>query len=251
MKKMLIATLLCSMLSIVSCSSNPGAEAIPTPDQIIDKYVQALGGQAAIEKLTSRVIKGSIEWGETTGVAEHYLKAPNKYMSVTAFSDRKLQEGFNGRSGWGLDPKGRLIEWTSNEIAVSERSRDFYKEIRLKSLYPTIVFKEKEKVLDRDAYELELTPASGKPEFMYFDAETGLLVKHAFEMDAPQGPRPFVYYYQDYKDVDGVKVPFTITRRKPTPYTIKVSEVIHNLTIDDERFNKPANPAEGKVASNE
>jgi hypothetical protein len=238
------------MLSIVSCSSKPGDESTPTPDQIIDKYVQALGGQAAIEKITSRVIKGSIEWAESSGVAEHYLKAPNKYMSVTTFADKKLQEGFNGSSGWGLDPKGRLIEWTSNEIAASERSRDFYKEIRLKSIYPSIVFKEKEKVLERDAYELELTPASGKPEFMYFDAETGLLVKQAFEIEGPQGPRPYVYYYQDYRDVDGVKVPFTITRRKPTPYTIKVSEVIHNVAIDDGQFNKPATPTEGKVASN-
>src|SRR3989441_8892439 len=87
------------------------AGAMPTADQIVDKYVQAIGGKAAIEKQTSRVSKGSFEipaFG-ASGTAEVYEKAPNKsaaFINIPGFG--VVQEGFDGKTAWAQDPQSGL-----------------------------------------------------------------------------------------------------------------------------------------------
>lgn len=216
---------------------------LPTVDQVLDHYVQALGGKAALEKLTSRSFKGEIEWNDGTGTAEHYFKAPNKYMSVTTLvgivTDGILLDGFNGSAGWTVNFAGAQRDWSSAEVARAQRHRDFYKELRLKTLYQSTTFKGIEKIGNKETYVLELTPTAGRPEKMYFDVATGLLLRHEYAIDGAQGATTYEYNYDDYQEVDGVKVAFTIRRMKPSKWTIKVSEVKHNLNLEDEKFNKP------------
>jgi hypothetical protein len=227
-----------------SIQSPPSSASLPTADQVLDNYVQALGGKAALEKVTSRMIKGEIEWNDGEGTAEHYFKAPNKYMSVTnlvgIITHGVLRDGFNGAAGWTVNVTGAQRDWSSAEVARAQRHRDFYKELRLKTLYQSITLKGKEKIGNKDVYVLELRPTEGRPEKMYFDLATGLLLRHEYAIDGAQGVTNYEYNYDDYREVDGVKVAFTIHRGKPSKWTIKVSEVKSNLNLEDEKFNKPA-----------
>ena len=216
---------------------------LPTADQILDGYIQALGGKGALEKLASRTVKGITEWGDGygTGTTEYYFKAPSRYMSISSLPGMGTsREGFNGDAGWSLNTTGVARDWVSHEIAAAKQYRNFYREVQLKALYPKIVVTRKERLGSRQVYVLELTPASGRPETMYFDTETRLLLMHEYEVEGPQGVRPFAYYYEDYRDVDGVKVAFKVRRLSPMPsYAFKASEVKHNIEIEDEKFNKP------------
>ena len=246
--------MLCSLLNLASIAKQPQVNSLlqspadgpvlPTVDQVLDNYVKALGGKAALEKLTSRAIKGEIEWNDGTGTAEHYLKAPNKYVSVTTLEgiimDGTLHDGFNGSAGWTLGLAGNLRDWSSAEVALAQRFRDFYKELRLKGLYQSITLKSKEKIGNKEAYVLELTPTAGRPEKMYFDLATGLLLRHEYALEGAQGVLTYEYNYDNYREVDGVKVAFTIRRMKPSKWTLQVTEVKHNLNLDDAKFNKPA-----------
>jgi hypothetical protein len=101
--------------------------------------------------------------------------------------------------------------------------------------------KGKEKVGDKDVNVLTLTPAEGAPETWYFDATSGLLAKMDLERDSPQGKMAVEVFQEDYKDVDGIKIPHTI-RQITSAFTIiiKLQEVKHNVPIDDTKFNKPA-----------
>lgn len=242
MKRILVTLILCSLLSIASCSKNAGPQSLPTADQVLDAYVKALGGQAAIEKVTSRFTKSSISVRGQTGSVENYAKAPSKYMSVIVTPDGTTREGFDGASGWGIDPTGRLRDWTGDEIASSSRNRNFYRDTQIKSMYPRIAVTGKEDLDGKEVYVLELTPNSGSPEKMYFDTQTGLLLEQYYEVMGPQGARPFLYAYDDYRDVDGVKVPFTIKRMKPSGYELKVAEVKNNIAMSDDQFKRPSNP---------
>src|SRR6188768_620958 len=81
--------------------------ALPTVDQVIEKWVAALGGRAAMEKHTSRVAKGAIEipGAPITGTLEVSEKAPNKALSVFDIQNMGLvREGFDGTVGWDDDP---------------------------------------------------------------------------------------------------------------------------------------------------
>ncbi|HEX8183280.1 MAG TPA: hypothetical protein VF747_00975, partial [Blastocatellia bacterium] len=79
-------------------------------------------------------------------------------------------------------------------------------------------------------------------ERLYFDAETGLLLRWVIYIDTMIGPYPEATDYEDYRDVDGVKVPFTIRKNQLQGFeasTLKLTEVKHNVPVDDAKFNMP------------
>ena len=89
---------------------------------------------------------------------------------------------------------------------------------------------------------IEATPAEGPPEKLYFDVNTGLLVRHDAEVESPQGKLLMESYLEDYKVVDGVKIAHTMKSVNPAmTIVIKISEVKNNVEIDDAKFGKPAN----------
>lgn len=220
------------------------ADKMPTVDQILDKYVQAIGGKAAIEKLNSRVAKGTFEIPAMgmSGPAELFAKAPNKsgfVIELTGFGIFK--QVYAGASGWAQDPVSGLRDLSPGELAGAKLDEDFYRDIRLKELYPKMELKGKVKVGERDAYLIEATAESGPTDKLYFDTETGLLVRTDGERETAQGKLLGETFLEDYREVDGIKTPFTLRVNNPViSFTIKLTEVKHNVPVDDAKFAKPA-----------
>lgn len=220
------------------------ADAMPTADQIIEKYVQAIGGKAAIEKVTSRITKGTIEIPAmgANGTTESYAKAPNKFMNVAEISGLgAFQQGYTGTVAWSQDPFSGLRDLTGGELSMVKREADLHGDLKIKEHYPKLVVKGKEKVGEREAYLVEGTTAEGSVEKLYFDTQTGFVIRKDVELDSPMGKTPTEFYLEDYKEVDGLKIPFTIRQSTPqVSFTIKITDVKHNVAIDDAKFNKPA-----------
>ena len=246
MKRTLTILVLCSFTAVAAFAQAAAPQKpadTPTVDQILDKYVQMLGGKAALEKITSTASTGTFEIAAfgASGSAEVWEKAPNKTalkLDIPGFG--LVLEGFNGTVAWSQDPQSGLREKTGAELATVKLDADFYKPLKLKQLYPKIAVKGKEKVGDKDAYVLTATPAEGAPETWYFDATTGLLIRMDLERESPQGKMAVQVFQEDYKEVDGVKIPHTM-RQVTSAFTIiiKITEVKHNVPIDDAKFNKP------------
>ena len=99
----------------------------------------------------------------------------------------------------------------------------------------------KTKVNDRDAYIVEATSSDGAAEKLYFDTESGLLVRRDYErVTIDDGIVLYEVDYDDYKDVDGLKLPATISRKTPDyTLTYRFTEIKQNQPIDDAKFNKP------------
>jgi len=222
------------------------AEALPALDQILDKLIEGSGGKAAQEKLTSRQVKGTFEIPSmgANGTFESFAKAPNKsYTAIDVPGFGLIRQSYDGAMGWEDNPMVGMRDLAGAELAARKRDADFYGALHMKELYPQMTMKAKEKVGERAAWLVEAVPAEGKPEKMYFDAETGLLVRQDAEREGPQGAAVVQVYFEDYRDVDGVKVPFTIRQVMPMfELSIKFSEVKHNVEIDDAKFAKPAPP---------
>jgi len=219
---------------------------LPTLDQILDKFTESSGGKAAIEKITSRYVKGTFEIPSmgASGTVEIYAKAPSKsYTLIDVPGFGMIQQGYDGTVAWEDNPMTGPRDLAGSELAARKRDVDFYRELHFKELYPQMVVKGKEKVGEREAYLVEATPAEGKPEKMFFDAENGLLIRFDAERESPQGVALLETYLEDYRDVDGVKTPFTIRQVNPTfSMTIKFGELKNNIEIDDSKFAKPKPP---------
>jgi len=226
----------------VSGQAQPQAS-LPGPDEIVARYEKALGGKAAFQKLTSRVSKGSFSLAQmgNPGTTEIYQKAPNKMVTITDLPDfGVVRSGVDGTEAWLDTPQMGTQELTGDAAAATRRSGDFYGEIRLKENYPKMVVKGKESFEGHDVYVLEASPAEGAPELMSFDATSGLLVRSQTRVNGPQGIIDIDSRFSDYREVDGVKLPFTIDQeRSDFSFTIKLTDVKHNIPIDDAKFEKP------------
>jgi zinc protease len=218
--------------------------ALPSVDQVLDKYIKAIGGKAAIEMLTSRVSKGTFEMDQLSGPAAEEIdaKAPNKqYMVTDAPNLGQIKRGFNGAAGWEDNPQMGMRDITGAELAAMKRDADFYGEINFKDHYPTMTVKGKESVNGHDAYVIEATPPDGAADTIYFDADSGLLVRLQREIDGPNGKATLEVTYEDYREVDGIKLPYVMHFSiGQFAFAIKLNEVKHNVPIDDAKFEKPA-----------
>ena len=226
-------------------AGSPAPESMPTVEQVLDKYVQALGGKSAIEKMSTLVTKGSVDVPSTgeSGSMETYRKAPNKEMQmISTPSNGPSQRGFDGTAGWNWDPDSGPSDMSPADLMGMKLESAFYRDIRLKELYPKMSVKGKEKVGNREAYVIEAPREDGSSEKMYFDTQSGLLVQSEVPMEVPDEGKTIVNsQYEDYREVDGVKIPFTIRQTSAYfDYVIKLNEVKFNQPIDDAKFKKPS-----------
>jgi outer membrane lipoprotein-sorting protein len=240
-------------LSILAVSATPfeapGAQEIDRiskgseVDEIINKYVRAIGGQDAILKIKSRLAKGTIEvpGAGLQGTAEIWTEAPNRFLSITTFSGKEVNRVcFDGKTGWAQDLQIGLRDLAGKELSQLKRHAEFYPEIRLKEQYVKMVLTGTEKVNARSVHIIEATPADDRPEKLYFDDESGLLVRKDTVNATPTGQQPTQWYYENYRDVDGVKVAFTWRAVTPVATAVfKLSEVKSNVAVSDGLFLKP------------
>lgn len=116
-----------------------------------------------------------------------------------------------------------------------------HKALKLQQLYRSLTVKGKGKTGDRDAWLVVAVPAEGYPETMYFDAESGLLLRVDLQVDTEAGPTAVERYYEDYRTVDGVKIAHVIRFINPgISYTLRFSIVRHNIPIAPEKLARPS-----------
>lgn len=214
------------------------ADSRPSVDMILEKYVQALGGKEAIQKLTSRVRRGSVEMQgvSASGSVERYQKAPNKLMSIQRIPGYGIiQTVFNGSVAWYQRPEVSLQQLKGRPLADLQRQAEFYWPLKLKEIFPKMTLRRKEKVGGYEAYVIEAIPAEGSPEELSFDTQSGLLIRQAIKPG--EGLGTVVTRFEDYREVDGVKLPHTI---RQGGLIIRYTEVKHNVLIDESKFDKPA-----------
>jgi hypothetical protein len=218
--------------------------ATPTADQVLDHYVNAIGGRAAWTKLNSRVSKGTIEipsMNNLAGTVEIHEKAPNSMLAVITLGGAVFEQGFDGTTAWSDDPQNGLRVLSGAELEDARREADFYHPLDLKKLYAKMTVTGTEKVNDRDAYVVEASTGAGDPDKMYFDTESWLLVRAINHRNTPDGVKAFTAEVGDYKDVDGIKLPFAVQQSSAeSAFTIKFTEIHHNLQLADGQFAKPA-----------
>jgi CubicO group peptidase (beta-lactamase class C family) len=210
-----------------------------TLDQVLEKFIAASGGRETLQRVTSRLSRGTFEVQGLAirGTTELYEKAPNKHLIVLSVQEQSIfSEGFDGTGAWVLDPEEGVQEKPDAELARIKRDRDFYRYLKLREFYPKLVLKGKIKMQAREAYLVE-APRNGKPKWWYFDVETGLLTRIE-ERDENRGVTQ-MQEFNDYRIVDGIKLPFDIILTDEAVFKIKLTEVKHNLAIDDAKFSKP------------
>jgi hypothetical protein len=215
----------------------------PPADQLLDKYVQALGGAAAVDKITSRVAKGTIEFGDKSFPIDLYSKDPDKRISFTHMPEGDNVTAFNGQEGW-LGTVGRpMREMHGPDLDGAAIDADLHLATHLRRIFTKLNTRGTEKIGDHDVYEVVGQREARPPLRLYFDKESGLLVRLVRFGETPLGRLPTQIDYADYRVADGVKVPFRWTLARPNGrFTIQLTELKQNVPVDEAKFAKPPAP---------
>lgn len=194
----------------------PNTAGLPTAEAILQKYRDAIGGEAAIRKHTSRRFKGTFEIpaqgmkGDLTVTA----MAPNLMTVVVTLPGLgELRRGFDGRVAWSVDPAigPRLLE--GREADEFKHSADFYDDLHEASKFKSITVVGKGPFEGQECYEVKLVRDSGFEYTEYFSVATGLIVGGKLKASSQMGEVPVTTVSGEYKAFDGVLVP-TVTKQK-------------------------------------
>jgi photosynthetic reaction center cytochrome c subunit len=221
----------------------------PTADELIDKYIQALGGATVIEKITSRVATGTIDFGGASYPIDLYSKDPEMRASFVHMADGESITAFNGHEGWTGATGRPTRDMHGADIDGASIDADLHLATHLKRMFSKVEVRGEargtEKIDNQDAYLVVGTRDGKTPLRLYFDAQSGLLLRLVRYSETPLGLLPTQVDYADYREVDGIKVPLRWTLARPSGrFTIQAKDLKQNVAVDDAKFAKPAGAPE-------
>ena len=220
-----------------------------TADQVLDNYLQALGGAQRLAGLTSFIATGSaIGYGDLGGNADFSLfaKSPNQRAIVISYKETQRPSSvwsFDGRSGWIKTPRGLLGEYelVGSELDGARFEAELLFPGRIKQALTTWRGAATRSIGDRDFAVVQGSGPRGFLATLYFDPKTNLLSRMVRYGPSPIGRMPTQIDYDDYRDVAGVKFPFEYKFTwLDGRYTAKLSKIETNVAIDATTFGRPS-----------
>jgi hypothetical protein len=224
-----------------------------TADEIIDKSIAAMGGRAALAKITSRVSTGTISLqtpvGDIPGTVEVMNAAPNKVRTLVkadltsvGAGALEIDQRFDGENGYVLDSLQGNREMTGDLLQNMRNGSFPHGFLTYKEMGITARLKGTEKLANGEYHVIVFEPAKGAPITQYIDAKTLLPVRYTVRVTVPQMNTEVdqTTELDDFRDVDGIKVPFTVRSSSSVQsYVITFTNVAHNTAIDPKLFVKP------------
>ena len=220
----------------------PGA---PSAEQILDKYIQALGGAQRLNNLTSFAAKGtSVGYGPegTKRPVEIFAKAPGQRTTIIHTLNGDSTTTYDGRAGWIAAPlrpvpvlamSGSALEGVKLEAELSFPARVKQTLNGWRVGFPV-------SINDRDVNVVQGTGAGGSLATLYFDSESGLLVRFVRYSNSVVGRTPTQIDYSDYRDVAGVKMAFRFTVSwLDGKESFELSEIQPNVSVEAAKFARP------------
>jgi len=234
MRKRLPITFLASILA---------AGAYPVHAQEVEKtvsqYVKAAGGAKALGKIRTLTLEGT--FNSADGKAGTYTldtKLPNRYYSELLVGEKNLIEAYNGKSAWHQTASGELGTLVGPEGMQLEAAAQFYNSrlVNPKKSKMTVTLVGHAQVRGKNAVQLEISSATGMKRQVFFDPQTHLIVKEV----ATVGGIEEEILYDDYRTVEGVKLPYKIElHRGSDSYDIGVTRAVINGTVGERVFDFP------------
>lgn len=235
--RLTLSILLIAAVAIPLAAQEAKDAELPTVDQVLERYIEAVGGREAIEKLNTRVCKleatHDLNWKDPK-IQVIQIEAFAKDPYLVLWKEHKPSgirlEGYDGKDFWHSERGETVVR--DKPIPLKHRFIfDPKGPLSIEYYFPNLSVLSIETVDDRKCYVLQPKELKEAHFTLYFDIETGLLIKigHYWNMD-------------DYREVDGVKVPFKITMsRKGGSSTYLFESIEHNAPLEDSLFDVPAN----------
>ena len=232
----------------------PSPSALPSVDEVWNKYLAAIGGKAAVDRIETCVVKGTTttSGGQVVGY-DSEQSAPDKGHEMFAVqnvpgrncagdSRCEYERVINGQQGWLKSGQG-VQELVGAQLADQKLSFPLFGILRLKDQYASFRVPGRDKIDDRDVYVVVAVRSDDKPERLYFDVESGLLRRRISYLRTLVGAIPQQTDFEDYREVEALRLPFIIKMSfadpGSSPITRKFTDIKLNTPLADSKFDKP------------
>jgi outer membrane lipoprotein-sorting protein len=207
--------------------------------KMLDRYVAVTGGQAAYNRIQNQITTFTVtlDGGQVVSHGTSFQTRAGDFRLIEVAGEKTKETGVNAGVAWTKTPESAELLETGEERArvlrdafllPQGRWRRFYTEAGMETGVKVNGFETGARIEGRPSYQVAATPFAGEFQRLFFDAESGLLVKQ--EVEEPEGYT--VFLFEDYFDAGGgVRIP----RRQ----VVKIKDVILHVTLDSVQFNQP------------
>ena len=213
---------------------------VPNVDQVLHRFVSALGGEKELEKIHTMIFRGTMELPDfkASGTTAEYFEYPDHFAAITEISGHgSTTFVYDGHEGWQVDPKNGFTQVSGADLADIQRRANIHWDLKLHEFYPNIQVKGREVVNGEDAWKLEASLESSTYDF-FFSVKTGLLIRFDTDQHGTKGTSSVSI--SDYRPVDKVLVAYGAAQTEgPVKWTRKLTEVKFNEPIAESVFLKP------------
>jgi photosynthetic reaction center cytochrome c subunit len=223
-----------------NAADHENAASQPKAADVLDKYLAAVGGADSLKKIRSRIQKGNLEAMGNTYPVEVYSVAPDKRISISHPPNTESVTAYNGEVGW-LTLRGAIHRMNAADAAAARLDAEVYFPARVREMYSKFEVRPSEPIAGHATVLVTAVGEGNPPLELYFDADSGLLLRLVRYADTPLGRNPTQIDYADYRVIDGVKIPYRWTVARPSgAFTIKIEKAEQNVPIEEKLFVAPA-----------
>jgi len=220
---------------------------LPTADEVITKYIRAVGGVEAIEKIFSREETGKTIRGGGSFRLEAFYRDPKMHAMIVHVSDGARVNVIKGDQGWSSSPGHGVEVIGADELAAARMDADLHFPLHLRQNFAELRVEYPEKVGERETLVIAGANFGKPPVRLYFDEQSGLLVRLVRYEKSPLGLAPTQIDYGDYREVDGIRIPFRRAVAQPDGHSVtQIEQVRQNILINNAMFRKPVSAAGSK-----
>ena len=218
---------------------------VPAPSEVIDRYLQAIGGAEKAAGISSIVATGKVEaFGSFGGGGnfEYFAQAPDKRAMHSHLPDGESIRTYDGRSGWFAIPLAVVPKYplTGGELDGARLDALLSFPAQIAHSLTALRVGPRTEIGDKPVYLVQGNGPRGSVASLYFDRESGLLVRMIRYTPSKIGKVPTQVDYEDYRDVAGIKFPhrWTVTWLDGRD-TFEFGDVRFNVPIDAAEFGEP------------
>ena len=242
MRRSLSLLLLGGALTLVPAASASAQDALPSGREVINRYIEAIGGREAILAQPGRHVFGKFQIPAQGmgGQLEIYAQPPNKMLArVTIDPIGEIRNGYDGTTGWSVNPMVGPMVLDSVQLRQLRQQADVYSSLYPETQIASLETIGQETFEGKACYNVKVTTTWGESYSEYFDTATGLQVGSRRTQESPMGPMETVTIMSDYRDLDGLMAPFRqVVRTMGIDQVITVDSA-KSGTIPDSVFALP------------
>lgn len=211
------------------------APALPSGREVVDRYIKAIGGRAAVLSHTSLHTTGTyaVPSSGLVGTLETFAAAkPDRALQRVAVPGvGEILTGYDGEHGWSVNPMMGPMLQDGKELEQARYDADFYSELRDPAKYMRLTTVEKTTFENRPCYKVSLLRADGTEDFDFYDVETGLRAGSINTRESPMGRVTTTSVEGEYKKFGNLLQATTLTvkamgiEQKVTIATVEYDDV--------------------------